>query len=154
TLFPNAGQGYDSDFSLQQLRMGLNYRFGNTAADKVPIKAPAILDPDLVNFHAQATLSAQTYPRFRSPYEGTNSLPGRARLAEVFDATLYAGLRLWQGAEFWFVPEIDQGFGLASTHGVAGFTSAEAYKVGAAFPYARIQRAFLRQTINLGGKAD
>jgi high affinity Mn2+ porin len=155
TFFPNAGQGYDSDFSLQQVRLGLNYRFGDVA-DKapMPIKAPAPPDPDLVNFHGQSTFSMQTYPRFRAPYDGTNSLPGRPRPAEISDVTLYAGLRLWQGAELWFVPEIDQGFGLASTHGVAGFPSAEAYKEGFAFPYARIQRAFVRQTIDLGGKSE
>jgi high affinity Mn2+ porin len=153
TFFPNAGQGYDSDFPLQQVRLGLNYRFGDMAG-KAPINTPAPPDPDLVNFHGQATFSAQTYPAFRAPYDGTNSLPGRPRPREVFDTTLYAGLRLWQGAEFWFVPEIDQGFGLASTHGVAGFTSAEAYKVGAVYPYTRIQRAFIRQTIDLGGKSE
>jgi high affinity Mn2+ porin len=153
TFFPNAGQGYDSDFSLQQLRVGLNYRFGD-AAGKVPVKGPATADPDIVNFHGQATFSGQGYPAFRSPYEGTNSLPGVSRPREIADATLYAGLRLWQGAEFWFVPEIDQGFGLADTHGVAGFTSAEAYKQGASYPYARIHRAFVRQTIDLGGKSE
>jgi high affinity Mn2+ porin len=153
TFFPNAGQGYDSDFSLQQVRVGLNYRFDDTAG-KAPITTQATPDADLVNFHGQATFSAQTYPAFHAPYDGTNSLPGRPRPAEIFDATLYAGLRLWQGAEFWFVPEIDQGFGLASTHGVAGFTSAEAYKVGAAFPYARIHRAFIRETIDLGGESE
>ena len=152
-LFPNAGQGYDSDFSLQTLRVGLNYRFGNMTGT-APVKAPTALDPDVVNFHGQATFSAQGYPAFRSPYEGTNSLPGVARPREIADATLYAGLRLWQGAEFWFVPEIDVGFGIGDTHGVAGFTSAEAYKQGANYPYARIHRAFVRQIIDLGGKSE
>src|SRR5262249_7948127 len=59
---------------------------------------------------------------------------------------------LWHGAEFWVNPEIDQGFGLSDTHGVAGFPSAEAYKVGSTQPYGRVQRAFLRQTIDLGGE--
>jgi high affinity Mn2+ porin len=153
TFFPNAGQGYDSDFPLQQLRVGLNYRFENMGG-QAPIKTQAMPDPDLVNFHGQATFSYQGYPAFRSPYEGTNSLPGRSRPAEIFDTTLYAGLRLWQGGEFWFIPEIDQGFGLADTHGVAGFPSAEAYKKGAAYPYAQMQRAFIRQTIDLGGKSE
>jgi high affinity Mn2+ porin len=129
TFFPNAGQGYDSDFSLQQLRLGLNYRFGDISG-KASVKAPATTDRDLINFHGQATFSGQGYPSFRSPYEGTNSLPGVSRPREIADATLYAGLRLWQGAEFWFNPEIDEGFGLADTHGVAGFTSAEAYTPG------------------------
>jgi high affinity Mn2+ porin len=48
-------------------------------------------------------------------------------------------------------PEIDQGFGFAQTHGVAGFPSAESYKLGADYPYTRIQRAFVRETVNLGG---
>ena len=33
-----------------------------------------------------------------------------------------------------FNPEIDQGYGLQGTLGVAGFTSAEAYKAGHARP--------------------
>jgi high affinity Mn2+ porin len=92
-FFPNAGQAFVSDFPLQQVRVGLNYRFAD-ATGKAPTKAPAMPDPDLVNFHGQATWSAQTYTRFRAPYDGTNSLPGRPRPREVFDATLYAGLRL------------------------------------------------------------
>jgi len=63
-------------------------------------------------------------------------------------------VRLWRGGELWFNPEIDQGFGLANTHGVAGFTSATAYKVGSASPYGRVQRLFFRQTIDLGGEAE
>jgi high affinity Mn2+ porin len=61
---------------------------------------------------------------------------------------------LWDGAELWVDPEIDQGFGLSNTLGIAGFTSGEAYKVGSAYPYARLQRTFIRQTIDLGGDAQ
>ena len=52
----------------------------------------------------------------------------------------------------WVNPEIDQGFGVGDTHGAAGFPSGEAYKLGHAFPYTRVQRYFLRQTVNLGGE--
>jgi high affinity Mn2+ porin len=62
-------------------------------------------------------------------------------------------MRLWQSAEVWINPEIDQGHGLGDTHGVAGFTSAESYKLGFSYPYARVQRTFLRQTIDLGGES-
>lgn len=103
--------------------------------------------------HVQTTIVYQYHPAFRSPYQGTNSLAPSAQGKETFDLTLYAGARLWQGAEFWVNPEIDQGFGLSSTLGVAGFPSGEAYKVGASQPYGRLHRAFLRQTINLGGDA-
>jgi len=70
------------------------------------------------------------------------------------DATLYVGFRPWQGGELWFVPELDQGFGVGNTHGAAGYPSGESYKLGASFPYTRIQRAFLRQTIDLGGEVE
>jgi high affinity Mn2+ porin len=49
---------------------------------------------------------------------------------------------------------VEQGFGLSDTFGVAGYPSAEAYKLGASVPFVRIQRLFLRQTINLGGETQ
>jgi high affinity Mn2+ porin len=153
--FPAAGQRFESNFSLQEFRAGLNYQFGNilTSSDQGPT-ASAALDTDRVNFHGQTTFVEQAYPSFRSPYEGANSLPGTGLGRETFDATLYAGVRLWQGAELWVNPEVDQGFGFADTHGVAGFPSAESYKLGAAYPYTRLQRAFVRQTIDLGGETE
>ena len=109
---------------------------------------------DVFAVHGQATFVDQAHPAFRSPFEGPNSLTGGASSRETFDLTLSVGVKLWQGAEFWANPEIDQGFGFDDTHGVAGFTSAEAYKIGSSTPYARLQRAFLRQTINLGGDTE
>ena len=94
---------------------------------------------------------AQAYPPIRSPYEGDNSLPGKGGIEETFDTTLFAGLRLWPGAEMWVSPEFDQGFGLGNTHGVAGFLSGESYRKGSSYPYARVNRYFIRQIINLGG---
>ena len=150
--FPAAVQRFTSDFSLQELRAGLNYRFGNDPLAAVAT-APATADLDNLNFHGQTTFVWQGYPAFRSPYAGSNSLPGSSQGRETWDATLYAGVRLWQGAELWVNPEIDQGFGLANTLGVAGFLSGEAYKVGADYPYARLPRTFIRQTIDLGGES-
>ena len=37
---------------------------------------------------------------------------------------------------------------------VAGFTGGTAFKVGSNFPYARVQRYFVRQTIDLGGETQ
>jgi high affinity Mn2+ porin len=103
--------------------------------------------------HAQATYVEQETSDFTAPYRGANSLsPDSGR--ETIDATLYLGARLWSGAEAWINPEIDQGSGLDDTLGLAGFPSAEAYKIGHNQPYLRWQRIFLRQVINLGGKAD
>jgi high affinity Mn2+ porin len=101
--------------------------------------------------HGQTTFTAQYHPGFTAAYSGPNSLDAHQQARETFDATLYAGLRLWDGAEIWANLEVDQGFGLSNTLGVAGFPSGEAYKVGSSDPYDRLPRLFLRQTIDLGG---
>ena len=150
-FFANNGQSFTSNFSLHELRVGVNYQFGGNAAKPSTTAAP---DPDNIDFHGQTTFSWQGYPAFRSPYQGPNSLPGRGEGREVADATLAAGIRLWQGAELWIDPEIDQGFGIGDVHGVAGFPSGEAFKEGSSYPYARVQRAFVRQTIDLGGETQ
>ncbi|MDE2603349.1 MAG: outer membrane beta-barrel protein, partial [Bradyrhizobium sp.] len=146
-LFPAAGQSLDSDLSMQSLRVGLNYQLGgDLAKSDVFTKGVQPLDASDFAVHGQATFVEQYAAPFRAPYAGQNSLaPNAGR--ETFDLDLYVGYRPWKGAEIWVNPEIDQGFGLSDTFGVAGFPSAEAYKVGQAYPYARIPRAFLRQTI-------
>ena len=116
--------------------------------------APPDTAPEFWAVHGQATFLDQYHPAFRSSFQGPNSLDPGSRGNETFDATLYAGVRPWSGAELWISPEIDQGFGLDNTLGVAAFPSAEAYKVGAAAPYVRLPRLFFRQTIDLGGAAQ
>src|SRR5262252_209470 len=139
-MFPAAGMQFTSDLSLQQARASLNYRFGgggtNVTGGSTGLPTPEL---DLVNFHGQTTFVWQGYPAFRSPYAGPFSLPGSGLGRETFDATVCAGIRLWQGAEVWLAPEIDQGFGFANTHGVAGFPSGESYKLGSSYPYTRMQ---------------
>jgi high affinity Mn2+ porin len=103
--------------------------------------------------HGQFTYVEQSTSDFNAPYRGTNSLSPDLG-AETTDATLYLGARLWPGAEGWINGEIDQGFGLDDTLGVAGFPSGEAYKVGKNQPYLRLQRMFLRQTVDLGGDSQ
>lgn len=115
---------------------------------------PASAQAETWAVHGQLTNVTQRQNRFRSPYAGTNSLDPQGRTEETTDATLYAGLRVWSGAELWLNVEVDQGFGLSNTTGVAGFPSGAAYKVGANTPYLRLPRAFLRQTITLGGPSE
>jgi high affinity Mn2+ porin len=152
--YPGSGQRISSDLSLQQLRLGLNYRFDDPSQPAA--YAPSKFKPtaEIFAVHGQATFTEQAYGSIRSPYSGQNSLPGAGEGRETIDAGLSIGVKLWQGAEFWANPEIDQGYGFANTHGVAGFPSAESYKLGFDDPYARLQRAFLRQTINLGGDTE
>jgi high affinity Mn2+ porin len=100
--------------------------------------------------HGQATFLEQLTAPFHAPYSGPNSLSPRHG-AETIDVTLFLGARLWSGAQAWVNPEIDQGFGLDDTLGLAGFPSGMAYKVGRSHPYWRLQRLFVRQTVDLGG---
>ncbi len=104
--------------------------------------------------HGQTTFTDQYHPAFRSPYVGPQSLNPGSRGDETWDVTAYAGVRPWSGAEFWVNPEVNQGFGFSDTFGLAGFSSAESYKLGSEDPYVRIQRLFIRQTIDLGGEVQ
>ena len=117
-------------------------------------QATASDDTGVFAIHGQTTVVEQAHDAFRSPYEGANSLSSYAIGRETFDATLFGGVRPWKGGELWINPEIDQGFGLSDTLGLAGFPSGEAYKVGKAEPYFRLQRLFFRQTFDLSGKLE
>ena len=103
---------------------------------------------------AQFTYVNQGHPSFNAPYSGTNSMTSAAQQASTADATLFLGRRLWQGAQLWINAEYDQGYGLSNTLGMAGFASAEAYKIGQNAPYLRLPRAFIRQVIALDGEAQ
>jgi len=111
----------------------------------------AINVPDWLSLHAQDTDIEQFHPAFTSPVRGPNSLNPGARGDETVTATLYLGARIADGWSVYADPEIDQGFGLSNTTGVAGFVNGEGAKVGAADPYFRLQRLFTRYEIGLGG---
>jgi high affinity Mn2+ porin len=152
--FPLAGQRFESDLTIESVRLGLNYQFGDAASNGSGLPSgPTAPKSDNWSVHGQTTFTQQYAFPFRAPYRGPNSLDSGAG-RETWDATFYVGWRLWQGAEVWFNPEIDQGFGLSTTLGVAGFPSAEAYKVGANYPYTRLPRMFLRQTIGLSDETE
>ena len=130
------------------------------AQSPLPSPSPSA-KPEAFSIHAQATNTQQYHGEFAAAYSGAQSLYAGPDTAKTVDLTLFLGARLWKGAELYVNPELDQGFGLghpsrpgipyAGTFGVAGFVSAEAYKVGSDSSYTRIMRAFIRQTIDLGG---
>jgi high affinity Mn2+ porin len=152
--FPAGAQQFTSDLSVHTVRIGLDYKLGHDGIDpQIFTKGPDALDIGSFAVHGQTTFLEQYAPPFHSPYIGPSSLiPNQGR--ETWDATLGVGVKLWRGAELWFDPEIDQGFGLSGTEGVAGFPAGTAFKVGSSVPYARIQKGFLRQTIDLGGESS
>lgn len=123
------------------------------AAEQFEDSASQPINDQRFAIHGQFTYVEQETNSFRAPYAGSNSLsPRQGR--ETTDLTLFLGARLWSEAEMWINPEIDQGFGLNDTLGVAGFPSGEAYKVGRNQPYLRLPRLFVRQTLNLDGERE
>jgi high affinity Mn2+ porin len=148
--------GITVDPSIHLAKLGLNYRFGDTPWT-APVSAnaqTALPESDVWNIHAQTTFLPSVYPAFRSPYAGTDSLPGGGQSRETWTATAFLGVRLWQGAEFYFDPELAQGFGLNGTLGLAGFPNGEAQKAGAPYFKIRPQRYYLKQTFGLGGEQE
>jgi high affinity Mn2+ porin len=155
-----AGQVYtSSQFNQNHIfRVGMDYRFDDSApATETPPALPGEAPPATAaeySAHGQITWVPQGYPGFRAAYSGTESLPPQAHIAENVQATAFLGLSLWKGAAIYVNPEIDQGFGVGNTFGVAGFPNAFAYKVGRSEPYERTHRYFLRQIIGLGGETE
>jgi high affinity Mn2+ porin len=113
--------------------------------------APAPSPEERLSLHYQATVATQWHPSFPAAYSGRNSLqPGEESATSVV-MDLFAGARLWPGGEVYLQPELAGGAGLSSTLGVAAFPSGEVYRVGNPAPTVIVGRAFLRQTIGLGG---
>jgi high affinity Mn2+ porin len=151
--FPASLQSFTSNLAMHEFRVGLNWRPGDVQNSNGLPFGISPLEVDSWIVHGQTTYVSQYAPPFHAPYHGANSLDSNAG-RETWDATLYVGRPLWDGAELWINPEIDQGFGLSNTLGVAGFTSGEAYKVGFTNPYVRLPRVFIRQTFDLGGASE
>ena len=129
--------------------------FPSTAQVRTPIPPPKIepepVLPQWFNLHFQATVVSQAHPGFSASYTGKNSMQPDAESATSIVTDLFAGLRLWKGAEIYFQPELTGGFGLSTTTGVAAFPSGEVYRVGDPKPVIIPARLFLRQVIGLGG---
>jgi high affinity Mn2+ porin len=146
------------DPKIHLVKLGLNYRLLDVsqiapvlASTFKPAPAPNSADWTI---HGQSTVIAQGYGRIRSLYQGPNSLPANGQVRETWTTTAFVGRKLWEGGEVYFNPELAQGFGLATTLGLGGFSNGEAQKAAAPYPRIRAQRYFLRQTFGLGGEQE
>jgi high affinity Mn2+ porin len=102
--------------------------------------------------HAQGTYVWQSKNSFYAPYTGPQSLITSRERGYSITATAYLGARLWKGAEFYANPETVQGLALSGLFGLAGVQNGELQKDGGVVMRGYWARAFLRQTINLGGE--
>ena len=150
--FGSAPARYDSQYDLHRFRVGLNYKFG--ATDDKADREPDSGGPGSWELHGQTTFIYQGYPPFSASYEGPNSLPMLGQSRETWTVSAFLGVRLWQGGEFYYNPELLQGFGVANATGAAGYPNGEAQKSNFPYPRYNTSRLFLRQEIGLGGETE
>jgi high affinity Mn2+ porin len=111
------------------------------------------------NAYGQFTYISSWKQSFDAPYTNLNgsinSLLPTAERSFTGTATLYLGLRLWNGAEAYLVPEVISEQPLSQLRGLGGaIQNFELQKGGASVPQLYRSRLFLKQTIGLGGKSD
>jgi high affinity Mn2+ porin len=118
------------------------------AAESTPAPARwlAALQATYVWQHKPAMAAAYTDPT-------ANSLGPEAETGYTLSATLHLGARPWRTTEVWVDPEVIQSQNLSALHGLGGPSNGEAQKGGGATPALYLARAFIRQTIPLGGEA-
>jgi high affinity Mn2+ porin len=125
---------------------------GSAPSDQPQDATNSAADPQLWDIHFQSTVIGQGNPSFPAEYNGPNSLFPGAQVKETISVDVTGGVRLWRGGEFFGDLLMWQGYGLSDALGLAGFPSAEAYRVGKTYPDLYLCRAFIRQTIGFGGE--
>ncbi len=110
--------------------------------------------PQNYNLHVQNTDIIQGDPIFPAKYSGPQSLNNKGEDEETVSLDVFAGRRLWPGAEAHMDLLMWQGYGLSKTLGVEAFPNADAYKAGAWSPDFTFAHLFVRQTIGLGGEQE
>jgi len=108
------------------------------------------------NAYGQFTYISSWKLPFSAPYTNANgsinSLVPNAERSFTGTLTLFLGLRLWEGGEAYFVPEVITERPLSNLRGLGGaIQNFELQKGGTETPQLYRARTYLRQTFNLGG---
>jgi len=142
-----------SDMNMSMVRIGLNRRIWpwEPVADA---EEKSWSGSERWEIHGQTTYIQQGYGRFRSPYAGENSFTPDPQTRQTWSTSAFLGLRLWQGGELYYNPELLQGFGLHDTTGAAAYPNGEAQKSNFPYQHYNTSRLFLRQTFGFGGKQE
>ncbi|MGA9751343.1 MAG: carbohydrate porin [Acidobacteriota bacterium] len=104
-----------------------------------------------MSLHWQMTYNLQGHGAFPSPYEGPNSFLSRKEIRGSFTTTLFAGHRLWHGAEGYLDLEATAGTGLSGVFGLLSPPNGETYRVSSAALKGYIARAYVKQRWSPGG---
>jgi hypothetical protein len=102
----------------------------------------------------QATGIAQVNTRLRSPYDNPAISYGpKPSVGWSVTTTLYGAVRLWPGASVVAEPEFADGAGMPNVSGLAGYVNGEIVRVAKVGILPYVARAYIRQSIPLGGLA-
>ncbi len=109
------------------------------------------------NVWGQVTYISSWKPSFPAAYTNLNGSPNSllpdAERSFTATATLYLGVRLWTGAEAYYVPEVISTRPFSQLRGLGGaIQNFELQKTGGETPQIYRSRALLRQTFALGGE--
>jgi high affinity Mn2+ porin len=151
----DSGAAHASTLNFQSLRVGLNRKI-DWPGNGSPVQLASLVDPESSRWeiHGQTTYLPQGYPGFRALYTGTNSLTPAPQTQATWSNSLFLNVRLWEGGELYYNPELLQGFGLNDTVGAGGFPNGEAQKSNFPYPHYNTSRLFLRQTFGFGGEQE
>ena len=151
----DSGATHASTLNFQSLRVGLNRKI-DWPSNGSPLQLASLVDPESSRWeiHGQTTYLPQGYPGFRALYTGPNSLTPAPQAKATWSNSLFLNVRLWEGGEVYYNPELLQGFGLNDTVGVAGFPNGEAQKSNFPYPHYNTSRLLLRQTFGFGGEQE
>src|SRR5262249_1457840 len=145
---------YRSTFETDAIRLGLSRKMDATAGETTGSRDDTGGGFSRWEIHGQTTFIEQGYPAFHAAYSGAHSLSPGGQGKETWSTSAFLGVRLWQGGEFYYNPELLQGFGLSDTTGAAGYPSGEAQKSNFLYPHYNTSRLYLRQTYGLGGEQE
>lgn len=132
------------------------YEFSDNSRNTINVESKADnTDPsgiERINLHFQTTYIYQYKPDFSAKYTGPNSLSPLEDNENSLTATMYAGVRLWKGAQVYINPELAGGSGLSGALGMGGSSNGETFRVGNPAPTLYLARAYFRQTFTLRNK--
>jgi high affinity Mn2+ porin len=111
-------------------------------------------DTSITTFHFQFTTISQYHPAFYAAYSGQNSLSTNAEQETSVTSTIFAGIRLWQGASLYFNPEMSGGNGFSGVTGIAGFTNGETPRIGTPASSITIARGYIQQSLALSNAGN
>jgi high affinity Mn2+ porin len=116
--------------------------------------APAPDAPENWNLYYQATSIGDRHGTFTSPYEGPLSLHDVSERDVSITTTLFFSLRLGQGTQFVFDPEIAGGKGFSGVNGFANPPNGELPRVASATPKPYIARLYVSHDFGFGDAVE